>query len=862
MPVDLDHYESYYADKLWAMLPAVYRAEDTDAFDQNGPLRELVNRIGAQAAILRRSIDRMWEDQSIETCDDWVIPYIADLLATNLVSSLDARGQRLDVAKTIYYRRRKGTLALLEELAHDITGWEVRVVEFFRRLGRTRHGLDPEIGLPSATSAPLDNRTLQLAEGLAGHLTNTFIGGWADLRNVYGALQAQSPFAISDRLKPPSAFDEYFHSADLRPGRDRAGWYNISHLGVFIWRLYSFPLIDQKPDILLTVPVQDANPACPNHFTFDPTGREAPLFATAEGQANRFGNKWVSPEEWQLPTPISQALLDLDQSRKLDKEHNEGQKTNELYTVDGETLGMNSVGVFRKDTIDLLKFSDAAGEVSINPERGTLTVESPQANDLENLRVWYHYGFSSTIGAGVYDRRVPDQAPIPRPAPITSTSGGGTVPAPGATGTLTIADSLTYDSATDVGSVGAEIIDVTIIAQGEGQPTRPLIRLNTPATEWVFTGADGGRLNLEGLFVSGGDIVLKGKFDKVTISCCTFDPGNSGESAVLPTVFAKSIDQRDLVSSRLWIEAQIADLEIDRSIVGPIRTRQNGVVENLTITDSIVQAIRTSGFGAFEIGDIKDTWGLARGLDNRVQTFCMYLRNRFSARARQLLTKFSGEAEPDRKFAQTLLRVLNREVQRTSLYEPELFSGIPLTPATSSLIAENPTGPDLVRLNRLLLEEAFPVELADSALALNSGEVRLVRSTIMGPAYVHRLDASECILDGVVMVDDYQHGCVRFSAWCTGSVLPRKYESVEVAPDSPLFVSRVFGQPGYAQLMETVDSVIPPGQANKTIAEGAQNGSEMGAFAREKNPIKERSLRIKYEEFMPIGLVPVVIHVT
>src|SRR5215831_7504602 len=273
MPDDLDRYESYYADKLWALLPAVYRAEDTDAFDQNGPLRELVNRIGAQAAILRRSIDRLWEDQSIETCDDWVIPYIGDLLATNLVSSLDARGQRLDVAKTIYYRRRKGTVALLEELAHDITGWEVRVVEFFRRLARTRHGFDPEIGLPSATSAPLDNRTLQLAEGLVGQLTNTGIGGWADLRNVYGAQQAQSPFGIYDRLKPPSAFDEYFHTADFRRGRGRSGWYNISHLGVFVWRLYSFPLIDQEPDTLLTVPVQNADPACPNHYAFDPTGR-------------------------------------------------------------------------------------------------------------------------------------------------------------------------------------------------------------------------------------------------------------------------------------------------------------------------------------------------------------------------------------------------------------------------------------------------------------------------------------------------------------------------------------------------------------------------------------------------------------
>src|ERR1700730_17987300 len=142
-----DHYEVYYADKLWGLLPTVYRAEDTDQFGANGPLREMVNRIGAQAAILRRSIDRMWEDQSIETCDDWVIPYIGDLLATNLVANLDAPGQRLDVAKTIYYRRRKGTLAILEEIATDITGWEAKVVEFFRRLGRTRHGLDPPIGL-------------------------------------------------------------------------------------------------------------------------------------------------------------------------------------------------------------------------------------------------------------------------------------------------------------------------------------------------------------------------------------------------------------------------------------------------------------------------------------------------------------------------------------------------------------------------------------------------------------------------------------------------------------------------------------------------------------------------------------------
>src|SRR5579872_1557088 len=284
-----DNYEIYYADKLWNLLPAIYRTLDTDTYDSSGPLREMVNRIGKQTAIVRRSIDRLWEDQSIETCDDWVIPYIADLLATKLVASLDARGQRLDVAKTIYFRRRKGTVAVLEEIAADITGWNARVVEFFRRMGRTRHNFDPEIGFPAASSNPLSARKLQLEEGLRGLWTNTGIGGWADLRNRYGATQSRT------------AFDEFFHSTDFRQGKDMVGWHNIPRLGAFLWRLYSFGVDQSTP-----VPVS----GCPNQFSFDPTGRQVPLFAAASRtQSASYGDNWVSPQEWQLPGRISTPLL-------------------------------------------------------------------------------------------------------------------------------------------------------------------------------------------------------------------------------------------------------------------------------------------------------------------------------------------------------------------------------------------------------------------------------------------------------------------------------------------------------------------------------------------------------------------------
>src|SRR5208283_4266899 len=110
------------------------------------------------------------------------------------------------------------------------------------------------------------------------------------LRNVYGAGQSRT------------AFDEFFHTADMRAGQGVTGWHAIPHLGVFLWRLLSL-----KTGPVTPVPVH----GCPGWFTFDPTGRDIPLFAPARG-INQFGDVWVPPLEGQLPGPISQVLLDTD----------------------------------------------------------------------------------------------------------------------------------------------------------------------------------------------------------------------------------------------------------------------------------------------------------------------------------------------------------------------------------------------------------------------------------------------------------------------------------------------------------------------------------------------------------------------
>lgn len=691
MATDPDRYEAWYTEKIWRLLPALYRAEDSASLDEEGPLRALVARVGAQAAIVRRSIDRLWEDQSIESCDDWVVDYIGDLLATNLVASLDGPGRRADVGKTIYYRRRKGTVAVVEQLAGDITGWSVRVVEQFRRLGRTRHGLDPAIGPPAALDDPRGQ--LQHVQGLVGERTRTGAGGFADLRNVHGASLANT------------AFDEYFHTGDVRRGRGRTGWHNIARLGVFVWRLHSTGIVGATA-------VHDTS--CPNQYTFDPTGRHIPLFAKGD-RASR--NAWVSPREDQVPGPISADLL----TAAFDDLYSPGSLYVGRYVggplpTDYTPVRPNEVKRDRRQSV---------GRFYIDPEHGRLV--APVGVDDGPFLVNYHYGFTSEIGAGSYDRRTPGGDDLgPRGQTVFQSSDLATeLSALVARGTVTLGNSRTYTQIADV----AGIRNVEVRA---ANLERPLVRPGV--AKWVFTGDGDAVLSFDGLFLSGSDLVLRGSFDRVTLRCCTLDPG-AWDQSTDPATFALAADGKTLTASALRVEGTVRTLTVDRSILGPIDDGGVGQIETLTITDSIVHAC---------------------------------------------------------------------------------------DPGASSMI-------------------------------LTSGAANLTRTTLIGPAQVHHLDASESILSDVVTADDIQHGCVRFSAWTEGSTLPRKYESVMLRPSSALFASVEFGMPDYAQLLVT---------AGPALLEGGEDGCELGAFARERNAVKERSLLIKYQEYLPIGIEPVVVHVT
>ena len=553
-----DAYDARYADKLWSLVPAAYRAADSETVDGDGPLRELLERISASMAVVRRSIDRLWEDQSVETCDTWVIPYLADLLATNLVPAMDERGQRLDVANTIYYRRRKGTVALLEQLAHDVTGYETRVIEFFRRLGRNRHNLDPAIGRPASAPDPAAALTLQRLEQLTGLLTGTPVGGWADLRNPLGASLTGT------------AFDEYAHRVDVRYGRGDLGWYGIPKIGFFLWRTVAL-----RVDRATPVPVS----GCPGHYAFDPTGRQVPLFTAAARGANDYGESWLPVPVWQLPAPLTSPLWDAVTAPPGPTAYPDP----DALSLWGTSLSVSATG--SGDVIPV-------GQVRVWPEVGRFQTLAGAPAEVE---AGYHYGLFSRIGAGPYDRRQLGIPAVIDPLPRVRIDGGSAISLPnavdalGATGTVVVTDGRTLSAVADP---PVTITDVTLRANDE---ERAVLRV-APGTAWTFTG-DRGRLRLEGLLISGADIVLRGSFDEVVLSCCTLDPGTSGALRTPPAIWDVSVDGRDLAPVIVWVEGEVRSLVVERCITGPIRTRDGGLIETLSASDSVLQGLPTEPAG-------------------------------------------------------------------------------------------------------------------------------------------------------------------------------------------------------------------------------------------------------------------------
>ncbi len=184
------------SEDLFRLLPLLYQQRDA-ARGPDGPLSALMEVLGEQGDIVAADLGQMYDDWFIETCADWVVPYLGDLLGVRLLNPVGpgAGRSRALVANTLSHRRRKGTLSVLEQLAFDVTAWPTAAVEYFTRLDTTQY----------------------LAHPRPGNLRTPDLRHAAELELVGGP------------------FDATAHTAEARllP----SGRYGIPNIGLHVWRL-------------------------------------------------------------------------------------------------------------------------------------------------------------------------------------------------------------------------------------------------------------------------------------------------------------------------------------------------------------------------------------------------------------------------------------------------------------------------------------------------------------------------------------------------------------------------------------------------------------------------------------------------
>ncbi|HEX3151313.1 MAG TPA: hypothetical protein VHR66_24760 [Gemmataceae bacterium] len=245
-----------FALRLYGRVPANYRAYDDD---QGQPLLALLRQVGAQAANLRADLDDLWDNFFIETCADWVVPYLGALVGANLLAQPIGQSNRLDVRNTIHWRRNKGTPAMLKALGAAISGWPTELAEFFRTIGWSQNMNHVRLDAPLTVDVRDPLRLSRL-----GHADDP----WAHAAD----LRPSAPLDQPRLTQPPLGIGQ---AAWGTPGR-----HQIKNLGFFVNRLQTFRL--RGTTAAAADPGKEI-PEDPDFFTFDPLHRDAPLFEEATG---------------------------------------------------------------------------------------------------------------------------------------------------------------------------------------------------------------------------------------------------------------------------------------------------------------------------------------------------------------------------------------------------------------------------------------------------------------------------------------------------------------------------------------------------------------------------------------------------
>jgi hypothetical protein len=115
------------------------------------------------------------------------------------------------------------------------------------------------------------------------------------------------------------------------------------------------------------------------------------------------------------------------------------------------------------------------------------------------------------------------------------------------------------------------------------------------------------------------------------------------------------------------------------------------------------------------IGSIEDPAAFAGKLANGQDAVSIFLRGKLEELVRADLAAYAPANANAKALVGALVKDLNQVIAGTPIYDKARFSQVALRPETQELIGQNVTGLQLARLNKMLIEDAYPAELAKSA---------------------------------------------------------------------------------------------------------------------------------------------------
>lgn len=150
------------------------------------------------------------------------------------------------------------------------------------------------------------------------------------------------------------------------------------------------------------------------------------------------------------------------------------------------------------------------------------------------------------------------------------------------------------------------------------------------------------------------------------------------------------------------------------STAGQMENKSNTIslFDGKTLGGWIQQQNNAAIFGS---GDITDLPVLARKFTDKPDAVSTFISGQLDDTVKADLAAVSPANTNTKALKSALAKNLNKIVSGASVYEEARFQNVQLRDETKTLLAKNPQGQELARLNKLLLEDAYPAELSPSA---------------------------------------------------------------------------------------------------------------------------------------------------